>query len=490
MGVQIQASAQQQRRTEYAFDKIQAEIERAEREDGHHWVSPKVAMVAADERLRQRELISENPLHPLHGVTKPEKSVTSVTETEKSVTKVTPENGNVTPCNACNGKTAIGSRDVRLLDDVLAFITQYVAFPSPEFATVVAIWILHTWIVSGLYTTPRLVFSSPEKRSGKTRAQEVTALLCPNPVNTINVSPAYLFRKLQPDEGERVPTIFLDETDALFTGKPSESMEAVRGIVNAGYRRGATVGRAEIRNKQVETHDYPVFAPVCLAGIGGLPDTIEDRAVIVHMKRRKPGAMLQPFRDRTAVAQAQPLRERLQAWGDAHTPEVAAWTDGDYPTMPPSIQDRDADVWEPLFIVAQLVGGKWPREVARIAPGIIANQHAEPQSLGERLLRDIRNVFDTLGTDAAFTLTILGELCNIDDAPWSTLGKDDAGIDTRFLSRTLKPYDVGSHHGSPYTVRVGNVVGRGYKRADFEDAWSRYLPPTNVENDDAKEPEF
>ena len=415
-------------------------------------------------------------------VTNPLPSVTSTTDGSASVTggnaSVTGKNGMVPPSNGGNGicGNAYGSDGSRLVSDVRDFLTQYVAFPSPEFAIVTALWIMHTWIFGELYTTPRLVFSSPEKRSGKTRAQEVTALLCPCPVNTVNVSPAYLFRRLQPEGGETLPTIFLDETDALFSGKPSESTEQVRGIVNAGYRRGATVGRVEINNKQVTPHDYPVFAPVCLAGIGNLPDTIEDRAIIVHMKRRKPGTKLKPYRDRSANLEAQPLLDRLKTWGEENTLLLASWHDRDYPKMPDSIQDRDADVWEPLFIVAKLAGGEWADTLSKIAPGIVRNQHAEPQSLGELLLRDIRTVFDKTGRDRIFTINLVTELCKLEDAPWATLGKDDSGIDTRFISKTLKPYEVGNHHGSPYSVKIDGIVGRGYKREDFEDAWCRYLP--------------
>ena len=45
-------------------------------------------------------------------------------------------------------------------------------------------------------STPRLAFLSPEPASGKTRALEVTELLVPRPVEFVNVSAAYIFRKV------------------------------------------------------------------------------------------------------------------------------------------------------------------------------------------------------------------------------------------------------------------------------------------------------
>lgn len=403
------------------------------------------------EKCQEAHVYPKKALNPLNGVIPPKKSVTpSVTVTAETVT------------------------GGRILDEIIAFIRQYVSLPGEQFLLVIALWIMHTWIAPAMYTTPRLVFSSPEKRSGKTRAQEVAALLCPNAVNTINVSPAYLFRKLQPEEGEQLPTIFIDEADALFAGKPSESTESVRAILNAGYKRGNTVGRAEIKKNGVETHDYPVFAPVCLAGIGQLPDTIEDRAIIIHMKRRKPGTTLKPYRDRFATAEAEPIRSQLEAWATDQLEILQAWTNEDYPSMPDSIQDRDADVWEPLFIAASLIGGKCSDALARIAPAIVGEQHCEPQSLGEKLLYDIRRVFDATGQASIFSMNLQSELSKLEESSWATLG--DKGIDTRFITKTLKPYEIG-HHGSPYTVKINGVTARGYSRVDFEDAWARYLPP-------------
>ena len=411
-----------------------------------------------------------------------EKGVTGVTGVTPRVAGVTDGNKSVTGVTArVFGHSNDGG--AQLLHDIAEWIAGYVAFPKPEWARIVALWVAHCWLIEQLFTTPRLIFSSPEKRSGKTRAQEVASLLCPNAVNTINVSPAYLFRKLEPCDGEHLPTMFLDETDALFVGRASENTEAVRGIVNAGYRRGATVGRTKIMAKEVVTHDFPVFAPVCLAGIGKLPDTIEDRAIICHMKRRASGERVRPFRDRQALQEAEPLQERLAAWAVGAQKRLAAYAVKDYPPLPDSIQDRDADVWEPLFIVAQLAGGDWLEWLLKTAPDIVRAQHAEPQSLGEMLLRDIRVVFDNAKVDRLPTFNIVSALCALEESPWATLGADDSGIDTRFLTKTLKRYEV----GSPHPMKLDGASTRGYYRSDFTDAWQRYLPTTPTDEEGKQE---
>src|SRR5262245_36657961 len=79
-----------------------------------------------------------------------------------------------------------------------------------------------------------------------------------------------LFRRIGADIG--MPTLLMDEVDALFNGK-SQVAEEIRGLFNAGYRRGAMVGRCVIVGKTVETVESPSFCAVALAGLGWLPDT-------------------------------------------------------------------------------------------------------------------------------------------------------------------------------------------------------------------------
>ena len=52
--------------------------------------------------------------------------------------------------------------------------------------------------------------------------------------------------------------------------------------------------------------NIPTFAMAALAGISAMPDTIEDRAVVVKMRRRAAGETVAPFRhrrDRPALTQ-------------------------------------------------------------------------------------------------------------------------------------------------------------------------------------------
>ena len=113
-----------------------------------------------------------------------------------------------------------------ILDAVHAFLGRFVIYPSKEAHDAHVLWIAHTHVMEAWESTPRIAFLSPEPASGKTRALEVAELLVPNPVEAINVSPAYLFRKVGGEDG--LPTVLFDEIDTIF-GPRAKDNEDILG---------------------------------------------------------------------------------------------------------------------------------------------------------------------------------------------------------------------------------------------------------------------
>ena len=284
-------------------------------------------------------------------------------------------------------------------------LSRFISYPSPHCRTAHVLWIMHTHVLRLFNSTPRLAFLSPEPASGKTRALEITERLVPNPVSAVNVSPAYLFRKVG---GEDDTTILFDEIDTVFGPKAKEN-EEIRGLLNAGHRRGAVAGRCVVRGRHVETEEIPAFAPVALAGLGWLPDTILSRSVVIRMQRRAAGEVVEPYRRRIHDADTDRVRTMVETWAVGMWPEgIAEW-----PDLPKEIQDRDADVWEPPIAIADAIGGDWPTKAREAAVTLVtASKDSEP-SLGIRLLGDIEKVFGD--REEMQTAAILEELIAMDE---------------------------------------------------------------------------
>lgn len=351
----------------------------------------------------------------------------------------------------------------QVLDDVEAFLGQFVVYPSDAARVAHTLWIAHAWRMDLWDSTPRYVFQSPEPGSGKTRGLEVTELLVPRPVMAVNVTANYLFRKVAHPDGR--PTILYDEIDTVFGGsRTKDSSEDVRGWLNAGHRKGAVSGRCVVRGKTIEVEEMDAYCAVAMAGLDDLPDTIRTRSVIVKMRRRAPGETVRPFRRRECEAETETLRHALEAW--TSTLSISSW-----PAMPDGIADRDADVWESLLAVADAAGGAWPTRARVSAVSLVSLAHDKGGSLGVRLLADLRAIFGA--REHMFTAEILDALNGLDESPWGDLrGKP---LDARGLARRLGRYEV-----APRQVRVGLLTGKGYSAADLYDPWRRYLEETSV----------
>ncbi len=350
-----------------------------------------------------------------------------------------------------------------LLGDVEEFLARFIAYPSEIERIAHTLWIAHTWYMDCWESTPRIAFLSPEPGSGKSRCLEVTEPLVPRPVHAVNTTPAYLFRKVSDPDGP--PTILYDEIDTVF-GPRAKDNEDVRGMLNAGHRRGATAGRCVMRGKNVETEELPAYCAVALAGLNDLPDTIMTRSVVVRMRRRATSERIEPWRLRVNGPEAEELAERLARWADETSHQL-----GDtWPEMPDGIEDRNADVWEALLIVADHAGGRWPNRARVAAVAAVAEASTHTPSLGVMLLADLRVVFSETTTSRLPTETILDRLHEMDESPWADLHHGKA-LDARGLANRLRRYDVRSK-----SIRLpDDRVVRGYDVADLADPWSRYL---------------
>lgn len=355
-----------------------------------------------------------------------------------------------------------------VLDKVTAFVSRFNIFPSEHCAPMLALWYAHTHAADHFYVTPRLILSSVEPGSGKTRALEVAQFLVRAPEMTISATTAALFRMVN----DGPITILFDEVDTIFNPKSGGNNEDLRGLLNAGYKRTATVARCVGDARAMKVQRFPVYAPAALAGIAGnMPDTITTRAITVHMQRRREDEEVEEFWEEEVETEAAPLREQLAAWVGTVTDKVSRGR----PEMPQGVRDRSAEIWRPLIAIADAAGGDWPQTARDACAHFVqvANTDRSGGGLRIRLLSDLRDLFTTRGVAELPTADILAALCGLDEAPWGDMDGHGKPLDSRRLARELKPYGVTSKN-----VRLPNgSVPKGYAvDGGLTDAWSRYLP--------------
>jgi hypothetical protein len=354
----------------------------------------------------------------------------------------------------------------KTLDEVSKFIRRF-ALLSNEQAIVVTLWAAHTHAFGAAEHTPYLSISSPTKRTGKSRLLEVLEVLVAKPWLTGRVSAAVLPRKIEAD----APTLLLDECDTALNTKEEGYGEALRGILNSGHHhRGKSSVNVKANGDWV-AHDFPTFCPKAIAGIGKLPDTVADRSILIHMKRKTKGECVERFRLRNeqVKTEAATLQEALAAWCAVHIEELTEA----YPKLPDALNDRQQNGAEPLLAIADLAGGdNWPVTSRAALVQLCGEAEAADDSTGVLLLRGIRTVFQSQGVDRIGSADLAEALANIEESPWGAWNRGKP-ITAAKLARMLSPFGITSGD-----IRFSNSVKKGYLIEDFEDSWNRYLPTT------------
>ena len=345
-----------------------------------------------------------------------------------------------------------------LLDGLAAAIRRHVIL-RPSAAEAVALWVAHTWVAERFQHTPRLGITSPAKRCGKSTLLDVLRATCHRPLKADSISASGVFRTV---EALAPLTLLLDEADSFI----SEN-EELRGVLNSGFERGGEV----IRVAEVDGEHQPVrfrtFAPVALAGIGKLPDTLEDRAVPVALQRKGAAETAVKLRAPGARASLAELASKAARWSMDRGRALSL-----NPAIPDAMGDREGDVSVPLLSIADDAGGAWPERSRAALLDLFGKRAAEggTAETGALLLRDLRILFQNREAAALPSAEIVAALGTMEERPWPEW-KGGKPMTVVQLARLLAQFGV-----RPQNLRDGQQVVKAYYADHFADAWRRYLP--------------
>jgi hypothetical protein len=344
-----------------------------------------------------------------------------------------------------------------LLCDVEEFISRFVILP-PGALLPAALWTMGTHCYGTFETYGYLALVSPEKGCAKTRLTKVLGFLVAEPILSVGISAAALFRVIE----ARAPTLILDEAEVL-KGKDERAGE-IRALLNAGNGKGVTVPRCVGQSHEIAF--FNVFCPKILCAIRRLPDTITDRSIVVSMQRKQPSEKIARLITRRAKPEGEALHARIAAWIRSSRQTIASA----YESLPDDefLSDRALDIAEPLISILTVADPSRLDELRGNLKDLMESSAANDQenSLSLKLLADIRSVWPQV-EDRIFTSELLRKLKDIEDGPWCSA---ETKLDARKLSRFVRPYGI-----TPQTVRIGDSISKGYLREPFETVFARYL---------------
>lgn len=357
-------------------------------------------------------------------------------------------------CDPING--------AELLNTLSATVRRFIACDI-EVAQSVSLWVVMSWLMDEVQIAPLAVITAPEKRCGKSQLLSLMGRLVRRPLQASHITPAATFRAIDAWS----PTLLVDETDTFL-----RENEEMRGVINAGHTRDAAYVIRTVGDTHTPTA-FNVWGAKALSGIGKLPDTLMDRAIVLELRRKRPNEIVDRIRH------AEPglfddLRSQIARWAQDNAAAVRVAR----PQLPEELHDRAQDNWEPLLAIADLAGGDWPR-LARSSARKLTGVGEPSVSTGVQLLADIRDVIERRNLLRIASRDLLDELCTDDEQPWGCWNGGKP-MTARQLSDRLKGYGIRSK-----TVRIGYGTPKGYEREQFADAFERYLDSPNHPHQDA-----
>jgi hypothetical protein len=354
-----------------------------------------------------------------------------------------------------------------LLDDLVVWWGRFVRVTNPDDLNLLTLWAVHTHVVVECYTTPRLLIDSIMEGSGKSTVCDHMSRLCVGdpPVQAAAISsPALIPRLLQ----QGMHTIIIDEAHrALRPDKPG--VEDLLGIVNTGYRRGATRPvLVPTKGGGWAAEKMPTFCPVVMAGNHPqLPaDTVSRQLRVVLM----------PDLDGTVEDSdwehieddAAALKVRIEKWADSVRDEVKGM-DVD---LPAGCIGRAKEKWRPLARVAAAAGGNWPAIVDRLIRTNMAEDQAEREAGLKKLppgmvvMIDLHAVWPK-GEDFMPTSELVAKLIAHNNEYWGQGGPYGKPLNETRLGRLINEAIKAT------SIRPDTHGPRGYARSALEPIWRR-----------------
>lgn len=333
---------------------------------------------------------------------------------------------------------------------LLALIDRFISCDEHQKCAIV-LWIILTWCISAFKIAPILAITALTKGAGKTQVLTLISKLCYEPLSASNITVASLFRAIEKFK----PTFLLDEFDTYL--KQNEDM---RGVINAGFERNGYVIRCD---EDLTPVKFNVYCPKALAGIGKLPETIEDRSIVIQMCRKRTSEIKEKLRH-ADDEDFNNLKDLVVNWSQENLEVLAKAR----PEIPSQLSDRKQDCWESLLAIADQLGADVAVQARRAAIALSGKNNDEAPVF-EEILIAIKAIFEKCGVDKLSTADLIKFLCEDDEAPWKYFNNGRV-ITARQLARLLKEFHITSKQ-----TRFLNMTCKGYHFADFEGSFAKYL---------------
>lgn len=363
----------------------------------------------------------------------------------------------------------MSKRTGNIISKMEAYFAKYVSAPK-EYYFVASLWAAMTHIYKDLDTVPYLTVTALTKRSGKTLfTVDLLKKLCFKALDATGMTGSVLYRLLEKEQGG---VLVSDEAESMG----SEASGSLRRALNIGFKRGATYP-VTIGGEVVQ---MPTFGPKAFVLIGEVNDTLRDRSIVFYMKRATPDQSAKLARYVSTVVEGEAL-ELITELGEVMAERRAEIIEAfrNHEGLNWMSNDRDAEIWLPLFVIAQVLCPERVKELTSAAADMCADKtqvavnynaaeakdaekKAERAEFAVRLLTDLAGMVKA-GDRYILTDGLVDALKALPTGPWRRY--KGRGINEQDIGYLL-PGRLGSKNIKVAT-KPKQIVRKGWMKADI-----------------------
>lgn len=341
---------------------------------------------------------------------------------------------------------------VELANKIESLFDRFVFLPQGG-STAISLWIMGTYVFNSFRIFPNIAITSPERRCGKSSTLDIIEALSYKSLLTSNITPAAIFRLIEKYQ----PTLLIDEADTFVSGRNDDMI----GIINSGHAKNRAVIIRTV-GENYESKKFSTWSPKVFASIKSLQPTVMDRSIEVKLRRKT----IHEIVDRLPVNfkdDCLEVRSKLLKWGLGHQDDIRFAK----VSLPRIENDRAMDNWHPLFCIASKLDNEWIDKCIKSYKILTFNKDDKSHQI--QLLEDIAEIFEVTNYERIFTTELISHLIQMEEKPWVDWLRGKP-INANALAKMLAGFEISST-----TLRRDYNRKKGYKRSDFEDAFTRYL---------------
>lgn len=279
---------------------------------------------------------------------------------------------------------------------VYALFDRYVYYPDEREKHLLSLFVFFTYIFMGFEAAPYLHANGP-KNSGKSTTLNLLSSLCFNVISTSSITAASGFRLIHPNR----PTLIIDEGERLRAPQPGSNDAELLSVAMGGYQKSPMAKAIRMNMESMKAQSYFTYCPKVFGSINMLAAALKSRNLLIHCQSAPANIVAKLGNlDQDSIWLAreyQELRDMLHIWGLTEFRAVRDRFDSFKPGENANVINRSADLWWPLFAIAELVDAVGGTNISKIVQELAVDKAQQEKNHDDKdftslVLRALYNV--------------------------------------------------------------------------------------------------